>query len=930
MKFTEAEWIALSKCLDKGLELSGDAQRQWLEGLTGLDAGLKPVLAELLRRHAEDASGLPGTLPGFAPAGEAIGDLRAECPVSIGRYRIIGLVGEGGMGSVYEAEQEQPRRRVALKVVKPGLTSSEVLRRFGQESRSLARLQHPGIAQIYEAGIADTGFGPQPWFAMEFISGLSLLEFANARRLDVKQRLKILIQTCEAVHHAHLRGVIHRDLKPSNILVDQAGRPRIVDFGVALIADGEMPSARETRLGDLVGTLAYMSPEQVLADPSELDARSDVYSLGVVLYELLAGRLPFPISGRLPEAIRAIREENPVPLGTMSRAYRGDLETGDLETIVAKALAKDKTRRYDSAADLAADLGRYLTDNPILARPPSVIYQLRKLGARHKPLATAVAALFVALAGGLLATSWESVRANRERDRAEAAEHNATRDRDRALHAEKVADGERVRAQQERNRAMEEAKRAETQSATATAVNDFLRNDLLALAGPRAQINPKTMFDPDLKVRAVLDRAAARIEGKFDSQPPVEAAIRQTIGSAYADLGLFPEAAQQMTRALALRRRVLGSDHPDTLSSIDALGNLYLYTGNYGPAEALLTEALERRKRLQGARDPATLATMGGLATLAGLMQSDYARAADMLNRVLDVQRSALGEEHPDTLANMNNLASQYVNLGSYAPADALYRKVLEIKRRVMGEEHPSTLMTMNSLGVVDRYQGKYAEAEALLTRTLQARRQVLGEDHQETLASARSLALLYAAQARYAPAETLLAETLRTGRRVLGERHPETLAAMNNVAEIYLRQNRYPEAESMFREVLEMRRILLPANHSNITNVLVSLGSIKLRQRRYDEAEPLLREALDGQEQTSPDGWRRYYTESLLGSCLTGSGRYAGAEQLVLSGYKGLVARQDSVPFENRAMVNEARNLVSEFYQASGKPSPATGGRQF
>jgi hypothetical protein len=925
MKFTEAEWMKLSECLDEGLELSEEAQAQWLESLDGIDAGLKSVLADLLRKHKDGAGGLPGTLPGFAPTERTIGDPRPVYRVSIGRYRIIGVVGEGGMGAVYEAEQDQPRRRVALKVVKPGLTSPEVLRRFGQESRSLARLQHPGIAQIYEAGIADTGFGPQPWFAMEFISGLSLLEFAKARRLDTRQRLEILIRTCEAVHHAHLRGVIHRDLKPANILVDETGRPRIVDFGVALIADGDAPSSRETRFGDLVGTLAYMSPEQVLADPSELDARSDVYSLGVVLYELLAGRLPRQVAGRLPQAILAIREENPLPLGAVNRSYRGDLET-----IVAKALAKDKTRRYDSAADLAADLGRYLTNNPILARPPTVSYQLGKFAARHKRLAGAVVAVFVALVGGLLATGWESVRANHERDRAATAERDAMRDRDRAVHAEQLADGERARAQQERNRAVEEAKRADTQSAAASAVSDFLRNDLLALADPRAQSNPKTAFDPDLKVRAALDRAAARIAGKFDSQPAVEASIRQTIGSAYADMGLFPEATIQMERALALRRRVLGPGHPDTLSSMDALGNLFLYAGNYGRAEALLSETLELRRRLFGDRDPGTLATMGGLATLAGAMQSDYGRSAAALERVLDVQRRALGEEHPDTLAIMNNLAAQYVNLGSYGPAEALYRRALEIKRRVMGEEHPSTLMTMNSLGVADRYQGKYAEAEKLLTGVLQARRRVLGEEHQETLASARSLALLYEAQARYAEAETLLVATLATDRRVLGDKHPETLAAMNNVAEIYRRQNRYPEADSMFNDVLARRRSLLPANHANITNVLVSLGGISLDNRRYEKAEPLLREALDGQQKTAPDNWRRYYTESLLGACLSGLGKYADAEPLLLSGYKGLLARQDTVPFESRVVLDEVRDRVSDLYQAWGKPSPTIAGKQF
>ncbi|MGH9660283.1 MAG: serine/threonine-protein kinase, partial [Bryobacteraceae bacterium] len=408
MKLTEAEWMTLSRRLDEGLDLPEEARPEWVESLTGFDPKLKSVLRDLLEKHAGDDGGLPDSLPKFIDGGEASGGTRRErpLPATIGRYRVLGLIGEGGMGAVYEAEQEQPRRTVALKVVKPGRTGPEVLRRFEHESQSLARLQHPGIAQIHEAGIADTGFGPQPWFAMEFIRGLSLLEFAKARQLSTKQRLEILIKTCEAVHHAHMRGIIHRDLKPANILVDESGQPKIVDFGVARITDGDVPSARETRLGDLVGTLAYMSPEQVLADPLELDARSDVYTLGVLLYELLAGRLPYQVSGRLPQAMRAIREENPAPLGTIDRSYRGDLET-----VVAKALAKNKTQRYGSAADLAADLGRYLTNDPILARPPSASYQARKFAAKHKRLVGAVVAVFVALVAGLLATGWETIRA---------------------------------------------------------------------------------------------------------------------------------------------------------------------------------------------------------------------------------------------------------------------------------------------------------------------------------------------------------------------------------------------------------------------------------------------------------------------------------------------------------------------------------------
>src|SRR5262245_16802309 len=287
----------------------------------------------------------------------------------IGRYRILRLLGEGGMGVVYEAEQDHLRRTVALKIIKPGLASPELLRRFEQESQALGRLQHPGIARIYDAGTADTGLGPQPYFAMEFIHGKNVKDYAEERHLNTRQRLEMVAKIADAVQHAHQRGLIHRDLKPANILVDETGQPKILDFGVARAIDSDMQATTHTDMGQLVGTLAYMSPEQVLADPLGLDTRSDVYALGVILYELLAGRMPYTISKKLDETIHAIREEDPARLSLISRSYRGDIET-----IVAKALEKDKARRYGSAAELAADIRRFLNDEPIVAQPHNTTY----------------------------------------------------------------------------------------------------------------------------------------------------------------------------------------------------------------------------------------------------------------------------------------------------------------------------------------------------------------------------------------------------------------------------------------------------------------------------------------------------------------------------------------------------------------------------
>jgi tetratricopeptide (TPR) repeat protein len=494
-----------------------------------------------------------------AAAGAAPGRARRQ-PVAIGRYRILRRIGEGGMGSVYEAEQEEPRRVVALKVIKPGLTDPEFLRRFRRESQALARLQHPGIAQIYEAGAEESEAGVQPFFAMEFIHGETLLEYAGKHQLNTRQRLGVMAKICEAVHHAHQRGLIHRDLKPGNILVDDAGQPKILDFGVARMVDTDVHATRHTEIGQLVGTLAYMSPEQVLGDPLTLDTRSDVYALGVILYQLLAGKLPYKVSRQVHEAARAIQEDDPPPLSSIHRDFRGDVET-----IVAKALEKDKARRYSSASDLAGDIRHFLQDEPITARRPTAAYQLVKFTRRHKALVSAAAAVFVILLAGIIISTRQAVLLAQAEQRAQA-------------------------------------------------VNDFLRNDVLAQADVANQGGPATKLDPHLEVRTALDRAALKIAGKFGKQPEVEAAIRETIGHTYKDLGVYPEARSNLERALELYRRELGPENLKTLSTMRLLGGTVQLQGKYPEAEALLKQTLQLQRRVLGPENPETLGSMNNLA----------------------------------------------------------------------------------------------------------------------------------------------------------------------------------------------------------------------------------------------------------------------------------------------------------------------------
>jgi tetratricopeptide (TPR) repeat protein len=869
-------------------------------------------------------------------------------------------VGEGGMGSVYEAEQEQPRRIVALKVIRPGLAGPDLLWRFRQESQALARLQHPGIAQIYEAGAEDSGAGLQPFSAMEFIRGRPLLRYAEEHRLNTRQRLELMAKVCEAVHHAHQRGLIHRDLKPGNILVDEAGQPKILDFGVARVTDSDIEATQQTDVGQLVGTLAYMSPEQVLADPLALDTRSDVYALGVILYQLLAGRLPYHISPKVHEAVRAIQEDDPAPLSSINRSYRGDVET-----IVAKALEKDKVRRYASAADLAGDIRRYLQDEPIIARPAGAIYQLEKFARRHKALVTGVLAVFVVLVGGVIASTGQAMRARRaegvalgQRDRAVQAEAAATRERNRALGAE-------AQAVQERNKSVAEKQRADSEAATAKAVSDFLENDLLAQASANNQSGPAAKPDPDLKVRTALDRAAARIGGKFDRQPEVEAAIRDTIGQTYSDLGQYPEARKHLERALDLSRRVLGADNPKTLNTMSRLGATVWLQGKYPEAESLQNETLAIQRRVLGPEHPDTLKSLIGLANSYSA-QGKYAQAETLYSETLAIQRRVLGPEHPNTLASMNDLANSYDHQGKNAQAEALNSETLEIKRRVLGPEHPDTLKSMNNLATTYRSEGKYAEAEALLAQTLEIKRRALGPEHPNTLLSMTNLAVAYYLQGKYAQAEEIFNQTLEVKRRVLGPEHPDTLVSMNDLADAYYLQGKYVQAEEIFNQTLEISRRVLGSENPYTLTLLSDIAGMYQRQGKYGkaetvaaqslvaqrhtlgpenpdtmdaaadlalayqsqgkfaESEPLARQAFEFDRKKRPDDWQRFRAESLLGGSLAGQKKYAEAEPLLLQGYQGMAARKQRIAVPDRYHLDRAREWIVQLYEAWGKPEKA------
>jgi len=805
-----------------------------------------------------------------------------------GRYVIVATIGRGGMGVVYRARQDKPGREVALKLIRPGWMSAALLRRFEFEAELLGRLKHPGIAQVYEAGVDDaTG---TPYFAMELVEGVPLTEYANQRGLNLRRRLDLFAKVCDAVQHAHARGVIHRDLKPGNILVADVGdppepQPKVLDFGVARATDADIAATTvETAVGALVGTVPYMSPEQVSGDPAELDTRSDVYALGVVLYELLAGRLPYRLERKLiHEAVRVIREDEPTRLSSIDRVFRGDVET-----IVGKSLEKEKERRYQTAAELGTDIRRYLRDEPIAARPPSAAYQLRKFARRNTALVGGVLATFVVLALGIVGTTTFALRAEARRieavdaqTRAERAEADAEQRADEleqvaAFQASQLSEIDAELMGINLRRGVIDKRRAFLEGRGMD--DERIDGALAELASSLAGVNFTNLALETLDEN-IFERALKTIDEGFEEQPLVKARLLQTVADTLEAVGLLDRARAPQDEALSIRRRVLGDEHPDTLISINNMGFLLLAEGKLTEAEPFYREALETSRGVLGDEHPDTLRSITNMGYLLQ-SQGRLAEAEPHYREALEGFRRVLGDKHPLTLTSINNMGVLLLAEGKLAEAEPYYREALETSRRVLGDEHPNTLGSINNMGFLLISQDKLAEAELYFREALEARRRVLGDEHPDTALSINNMGALLRSQGKLTDAEPYFREALETSRRVLGDEHPQTLTSINNMGALLRSQGKLTDAEPYFREALETSRRVLGDEHPDTLGSINYMGGLLRSQGKLAEAEPYFREALEAFRRAHGDEHRATLTSiSNMGELLQSQGKLAEAE---------------------------------------------------
>ena len=641
------------------------------------------------------------------------------------------------MGQVWLAEQTAPvRRQVALKLIRAGMFDDALLQRFQSERQSLAIMDHPTIAKIFDAGTTPDG---QPYFVMEYVPGLPITEYCDQKRLRVAERLELFIKVCEGVQHAHQKAIIHRDLKPANILVvDVDGKPvpRIIDFGLAKATTPQLAGETMfTQVGAFVGTPGYMSPEQTDSGVQDVDTRTDVYALGVVLYVLLTGSLPFDTKQwkkqPLHEVLRHLREDDPprpsAKIGIEKESSSANAESrgvqpkqlasllhGDLDWITMKALEKDRARRYGTPSELAGEITRYLRHEPVAARPASKGYRLQKYVRRHRVGVVVAAGLLLLLAGFAVAQEVQLRRVTEERDR-------TARERDRA------------------NR-----------------ITEFMTSMFKVSDPGEARGNSVT-------AREILDKASKEIETGLARDPELQAQLMHLMGTVYDKLGLYPRAESLLRRAVDIRLQVLGAQNPDSLRSADQLAWVLLQQGRYAEAEKLVRETVETQSRVLGPEKQATLDSMTTLASVYRL-EGPLAESEKLNRKTLEIEQRVLGREHPDTLATMENLATVLDTEGHHAEAERAYRETLEIERRLKGPEHPDAVDLMNNVAVTLAEEGRYAESKKIFRETFEIRRRVLGPKHPKTAETLYNLGCVAAMNGDRDEALSLLREAIDHG----------------------------------------------------------------------------------------------------------------------------------------------------------------------
>ena len=921
----QSRWQLVQTHFEEALKLPPRDRTLYIKRVCGSDEGLYNEVASLLEADEKSHDIFEGAMSdAFSAAAAAL----SHAGKNVGAYRILRELGSGGMGTVFLAERAdgQFEQYVALKLIRLGMSSSDVLRRFQSERQILARLQHPHIARLLEGGVSDEGL---PYFTMDYVEGLPIDVYCDKHHLAIEERLSLFLEVCSAVQYAHRNLVVHRDLKPSNILVTEEGFVRLLDFGIAkFLADEESSHEMLTRLGQRVMTPEYASPEQVKGDP--IGTSSDVYSLGIILYQLLTGCRPYHFPTRSPSDVeRVITMEEPKrpsaavispkdegekaapddrskARGTNPDRLRRRLE-GDLDNICMMVLRKEPEWRYGSVEELFQDIQRHLNNIPVHARASTIGYRIQKFVGRHR-VGVGIAAM--AMLAIITLVFFYTIQLTEERDRA-----------------------------------MLEAQKAEQ-------VSEFLR-------GLFGSADPYNARGEAITAREVLDKGAARIDKELASQPEVQATLFYIVGDVYVSLGVFDKANTLLQKSLSLRRTIYGNDHPEVATALNKIGELLTARGEYLEAEESLREALAIRMRHpekqsglaevqnnlgwtlnnlgeydsaetyyrrafaswseDGEREQASVA-MNNLALVLD-EKGKKAEAESLYRETLSLQIELFQGPHPEIGTTIYNLAQLLLFRGNLAEAESLQRVGLDMDKKLFGEEHPNVAYSINSLAQMLEKTGKKVETERLYRDVLAMRLRMLGPDHADVGYSYYHLARFLHCEKRYDEAEGRYNDALRVHRNAGGEDHPATARSLEGLAGICREKGELKQALDFYKQALTIRRDKLPQNHTSITNSLLDMGEVLMEAKQANKAESYLREALSREESRIPgNSYRLLLIQSALGECLGELNHFSSAESLLIASYTALKTQNgegDSVTFRT------AKRLVS-LYDAWGKKEKA------
>jgi len=929
------------------------------------------------RRDLPAGSGEPAEVVANATP-ERMPEAAAPPGMQVGPYRILSTLGEGGMGAVYLAQQTEPvERKVALKVIRSVLASATAIARFAAERQAMARLSHLNVAQMYEAGTTAEG---RPYFAMEHVDGPPITEYCDRHALTIEQRLRLFMAACAGVQHAHQRGIIHRDIKPSNILVHEVDGqpvPKVIDFGIAKALDGSLTDGDALTGTGIVGTPSYMSPESLHLDGDELDidTRTDVYALGVLLYTLLAGIRPFERKEMsVAQLLRVIAETDAprpsirfgdeTPERRAGIAQRRGLAAealprrlaADLDWIVGKAIARQRDERYESVGELSADIARHLADQPVLATPPTLAYRARKFVRRHRVGVAAAGIGFALVVAFVAAILLQSARIAAERDR------------------------------------------ANTEAQARGAVSTFL-------IGLFTVSDPSEARGNTITARELLDRGAAKIDRELAAQPAIQAELMVTIGKIYDELSLVDQSQPLLRRAADTRERLLGEAHPDTLRAKNALGDslllreegaaealalfaraevlgrqvlspddpelatpllgkarILLNTGKPEEAERAALEGLSHLERTRGSAHPDTLKAVNLLADVYQ-RQGRYAEREQRLSSARAVALRALGEDHPVTVGISSSLAAAHFLMAHYDQAVTLFKENIALYDRIYGPESKRSIASRLNLSASLQLQGSWEEALALYLQNDLLIARVVGKESGTYLMNQNNLADLYAARGRYAEAVPLrrnvievrtrvdgpeglgllrtkfdvakdlllqgrnlealplLQESLATRARVLGEGHPETLISVVGLADAYRELDRYDEAEALYRRAWDLRKKESGEEAEDTLASMQALATLLMHRARLDEAEPLQRQALALREKVwGAEHWDTVRSTSALGALLVQQQRCDEARGLLEASY----ATAGTLKSDVRSALAEFHYNLASHAAACGEPKPA------